>query len=117
MEKITYQMKGDYQIPNLIIPENKIQVNGKYSRMKLNYLKDYKKAMYTTLLMRNELQTYLIEIQKQAEERIENYIIQMKEKEHITEELKQQNPKKWIGLMNNLRNSAEEIVIKELIYA
>ncbi|MBR3890080.1 TnpV protein [bacterium] len=114
---ITYTKQGDYELPDLILPENKQQVSGKYAIMRLNYLKQEKKALYTTLLMKDKLQEHLMEIQKQAEMKIEQIISQMKVKENITEEMKQENQMKWVGLMNNLKMTAEEVVMKELIYA
>ena len=114
---ITYTRKGDYEIPDLAIPENKIQVEGKYAMMRLRYLKENKKSLYTTLLMSNQLPDHLMNIQEVAMERVEQIVSEMKVKEKITEQMKQQDPMKWIGLMNNLKTSAEEIVANELIYA
>ena len=114
---ITYTRQGDYEIPDLAIPENKIQVEGKYAMMRLKYLKENKKSLYTTLLMSNKLPDHLMNIQQIAMERIEQIVSEMKTKEKITEEMKQQDPMKWTGLMNNLKMSAEEIVAYELIYA
>ena len=114
---ITYTRQGDYQIPDLSMPENKIQVEGKYAMMRLRYLKENKKSLYTTLLMSNQLPDHLMSIQETAMERIEQIVTELKEKEKITEKMKQQDPMKWTGLMNNLKMSAEEIVANELIYA
>ncbi|MFR1297540.1 MAG: TnpV protein [Coprobacillus cateniformis] len=117
MMSITYTRKGDYEIPDLAIPENKIQVEGKYAMMRLRYLKENKKSLYTTLLMSNQLPEHLMNIQEVAMERVEQIVSEMKAKEKITEQMKQQDPMKWIGLMNILKTSAEEIVANELIYA
>lgn len=114
---ITYTRQGDYEIPDLTIPENKIQVKGKYAMMRLNYLKENKKALYTTLLMSNQLSTHLMNIQEIAMERVEQIVSEMKAKENITENLKATNQMKWVQLMNNLKASAEKIVMNELIYA
>ena len=114
---ITYTRQGDYEIPDLAIPENKIQVEGKYAMMRLRYLKENKKSLYTTLLMSNSLPEHLMNIQETAMERVEQIVSEMKEKEKITENLKATDPMKWVGLMNNLKTSAEEIVANELIYA
>ena len=114
---ITYTRQGDYEIPDLTVPENKIQVEGKYAMMRLRYLKENKKSLYTTLLMSNQLPQHLMHIQQTAMERIEQIVSEMKAKENITESLKQQDQMKWVQMMNNLKLSAEEIVMNELIYA
>ena len=114
---ITYTRQGDYEIPDLAMPENNIQVEGKYAMMRLRYLKENKKSLYTTLLMSNQLPEHLMNIQETAMERVEQIVSEMKEKEKITEKLKATDPMKWVGLMNNLKMSAEEIVANELIYA
>ena len=114
---ITYTRQGDYEIPDLVIPESKIQVEGKYAMMRLRYLKENKKSLYTTLLMSNQLPEHLMNIQATAVERVEQIVSEMKKRENITEKLKATDPMKWVGLMNNLKMSAEEIVANELIYA
>lgn len=89
---------------------------GKYGRLRLKYLKQYKKAEYTILFMNNKLQEHLEQIDKEAQKRYDIIIKQLMEKENVTEELKQKNQLKWVGLMNNFKNLAEEIILKELIY-
>ena len=84
--------------------------------MRLNYLRENKKGLYTALKMKNELSKHLLEIQDLATSRIEQIMKEMMEKEKVTEELKEKNQMKWLQLMNNLKMSAEEIVIQELIY-
>lgn len=115
--EITYSKVGDYYIPNLVL-ENTIKNTsiGKYGRLRLKYLKQYKKAEYTILFMDNKLQEHLEQIDKEAQKRYDIIIKQLVEKENITEELKQKNQLKWVGLMNNFKNLAEEIILKELIY-
>lgn len=115
--KIEYTKVGDYYLPNLVAPENiKNFEIGKYGKLRLRYLKEHKKAEYTILLMDNELQKHLIEVDKIANERFELLMKQFAEKENITEELKVKDQLKWVGLMNNIKHSAEEIILKELIY-
>lgn len=115
--KITYHKEGDYYIPNLVVPQNIKNFRiGKYGRLRLRYLKENKRAEYTILLMNNELQKHLMEVDTQANERLDTLIKQFKEKENITEELKATNQMKWIQLMNNIKNCAEEIILNELIY-
>ena len=83
---ITYTRKGDYEIPDLAIPENKIQVEGKYAMMRLRYLKENKKSLYTTLLMSNQLPEHLMNIQEVAMERVEQIVSEMKANETICHE-------------------------------
>lgn len=114
---IDYRKVGDYYFPNLVAPENiKNFKLGKYGELRLTYLKDFKKAEYTFLLMDNKLQKHLMQIDKQANDRFELLMKQLIEKENITEELKATNQMEWVGRMNNIKNRAEEIILKELIY-
>ena len=113
---ITYKTQGDYQIPDLTLPEMKqTQEIGKYGLMRLDYLKKNKKTLYSTLLMSNQLTKHLIEIDNTATMRVQQLIEEMKKKENITEKLKQDNQMEWVGKMNNLKLIAEELVKQELI--
>ncbi len=115
--EITYYKHGDYYLPNLVAPENMKNFEiGKYGKLRLRYLKEHKKAEYTLLLMDNKLQKHLMEIDKIATERFDLLMKQFAEKENITEELKVKDQLKWVGLMNTIKHSAEEIILKELIY-
>lgn len=115
--KKEYTKVGDYYLPNLVTPKNiKNFELGKYGKLRLRYLKEHKKAEYTILLMDNELQKHLMDVDKIATERFELLMKQYAEKENITEELKEKDQLKWVGLMNNIKHSAEEIILKELIY-
>lgn len=115
--KIEYTKVGDYYLSNLVAPENMKNFEiGKYGKLRLRYLKEHKKAEYTILLMNNELQKHLMEVDKIATERFELLMKQYSAKEKITEELKAKDQLKWVGLMNNIKHSAEEIILKELIY-
>ena len=115
--KIEYTKVGDYYLPNLVAPENVKNFEiGKYGKLRLRYLKEHKKAEYTILLLDNELQKHLMEVDKIATEIFELLMKQFAEKENITEELKEKDQLKWVGLMNNIKHSAEEIILKELIY-
>jgi hypothetical protein len=113
---ITYTKKGDYYFPNLILePEEKIVLN-KYGRMRLKFLKENKKAEYMIMFTKGTLNKHLKEIQEIAEERIDIIIEQLKEQNKLTEEMKNTDQLYWVGMMNNFRNTAEEIVLNELIY-
>ena len=115
--KIEYSKVGDYYLPNLVAPENMKNFKiGKYGKLRLNYLKENKRAEYTILLMDNKLQKHLMDIDKTANERFDLLMNQFAEKENITEELKATNQMEWVCRMNNIKNRTEEIILKELIY-
>ncbi len=115
--KIIYTKHGDYYLPNLVLKDTYHNVKlGKYARMRLNYLKNNKKAEYTILFMNNELTDHLLDIDKQASDFFESQIKLMCETEGITEELKATNQMEWVGKMNNLKNSIEEIILERYIY-
>lgn len=113
---IEYIRKGDYYMPNLVLePQRKINLN-RYGRLRLEYLKKNKKAEYTILFMDNKLTEHLEEIQETAAKRVEEIIKSLKEESSLTEEMKNTDQLYWVGIMNNFKNQAEEIVLKELIY-
>lgn len=113
---IEYVRKGDYYIPNLVLPkQKKIQLN-KYGRMRLNYLKEYKKVQYSIMLMENTLIEHLEEVQETATRRVNQIINDLKEQSDLTEDMKNTNMLYWVGTMNSFKAQAEEIVLKELIY-
>ena len=113
---IEYYLEGDYYIPNLTIPKQEKIILNKYGRMRLNYLKEYKKAEYTIMLMDGTLNSHLKEIQEAATERVEQIIKQLKAKSNLTEDMKNTDMLYWVGMMNNFKNQAEKIIFKELIY-
>lgn len=114
---ISYTKKGDYLLPNLIL-ENKKQYNiGKYGLLRLNYIKKEKLGLYFDLLVNDKLNEYLHNIDITVIEKVQKLINELSEKENITEELKNSNQMLWIGKMNNIKDIAEEIVLKEYIYA
>lgn len=113
---IEYIRNGDYYLPNLVLAEQKkIQLN-KYGRLRLDYLKNHKKAEYAILFMDNKLTDHLEEVQEIATKRVEEIIKTLKEQSNLTEEMKNTDQLYWVGMMNNFKNQAEEIVLKELIY-
>lgn len=114
---ITYTRQGDYFVPNLILGDTTSDITlNKYGRMRLRFLEENRKTLYISLLMENKLNIHLKEIQETASQRVEILIQQLAEKENITEDLKAKDQMKWVGLMNNIRFSAEEIILNELIY-
>ena len=118
MREITYHKEGDYYIPDLYLEENyknNYQIR-KYGHLRLQYLKEHKKAEYTIMLLDGTLRKHIVDTDIQAKERLEILMKQLIEKNSIDENLKDTDPLKWVGLMNNYKHAAEEIVLKEIIY-
>ena len=113
---ISYTKKGDYLLPNLILKE-KVQYNiGKYGLLRLEYIKKYKPGLYFDLLVNDTLNEYLHDIDVTVMEKVQKLIKKLAEKENINEKLKQNNQILWVSKMNNIKNIAEEIILKEYIY-
>lgn len=114
---IEYTLVGDYYIPNLTITKQEKIILNKYGRMRLNYLKEHKKAEYSIMLVDGTLNKHLKEIQEAAQARVEQIINQLKEKSNLIEDMKNTDMLYWVGMMNNFKNEAEEMVFKEIIYS
>ena len=113
---IEYVRQGDYYIPNLVLSkQKKIHLN-KYGRMRLNYLKEHKKAEYTIMFIENTLIDHLEEIQETATKRVDEIINKLKAQSNLTENMKNTDMLYWVGTMNAIKQQAEEIVLNELIY-
>ena len=113
---ISYTKVGDYLLPDLRL-EDKERFNiVKYGLLKLEYLKKNKRGVYTELIMKDKLNEYLHDIDITLMEKEQSLIKELAEKENITEELKNNNQMLWIGKMNNIKNRAEEIILKEYIH-
>ena len=112
-----YELQGDYYIPCLVLDEEETQPIGMWGRKHLRYIKEHRRALYTTLLISGKLNSHLAEIDNQATEMFDRLVKQLSEKEDITEQLKAQDQMAWVGAMNNIRNAAEEIVNAEVIFA
>ena len=112
-----YELQGDYYIPCLVLPAEEEQPIGVWGRCHLRYLKEYRRGTYINLLTSGRLNVYLVEIDQQAQERLERLIEDMKQAQGITEQLKVENALEWVGRMNNIRACAMEIVNEEIIYA
>ena len=102
--------------PDLELPEGTHYEIGKYGRMRWEYLKNHRRGEYIRLLMDGKLNKHLHEVDEKCYQRMELLVEQMKAGAGITEELKVSDQMKWVGLMNNVRNSVEEIILKELVY-
>ena len=114
---ITYTQVGDYKLPNLTIKETKDKPLNKYGLLKLEYLKKNKKALYQQLLMTNELNNFLFSVGNEAQEMVDRLMKDyIKKDSRLSEKEKQNDQISWVGLMNNYKSCAEEIVLQELIY-
>ena len=111
----TYRQVGDYLIPNIELPERNYKI-GKYGRMRHRYLKAHRKIQYTTMILDGTLYDHLEEIDRICNERMETMVAAMKKQQGITEELKARDQLAWVGAMNNIRNAAEEVILRELVY-
>ena len=114
---ITYTKCGDYLLPNLILAEKENKPLNKYGLLRLEYLKSNKKALYQELLMKDKLNEHLSSVSIIAEDRINNIVNNLIELySSITEKLKSENQLLWVQKINNCKNSAEVIVLDEIIY-
>ncbi|CCZ88799.1 putative uncharacterized protein [Coprobacillus sp. CAG:605] len=115
--RLNYTKVGDYYLPNLTLNNKNNQKINKYGYLRLHYLKENNKSLYTTLLMRDELINHLISVSKLCEKRLDilmnNY---RKVDKKLSEKSKEVNQIEWVKLMNNYKNMVEEIILKELIY-
>ena len=109
--EITYREHGDFYVPNLLMSEAEPAIYGHFGRMRLKYLKKHRRGTYITLKTSGQLTHYLNEIDREANEMLWLLIEQMAQAQGITEQLKTENQMAWVGAMNNIRSTAEEIVI------
>lgn len=115
--EIMYTLGADeLYYPDLEIPEGTHFDIGKYGRMRGEFLKEYRHSEYVKLLLSGELNQYLNEFEEECNDMMDQIVDQMKLKEGVTEELKAKNQMKWVGMMNNIRARAEEIVVREVVY-
>ena len=114
--KLTYRTEGNYQVPNLTVPEGEQTPLGKYALLRKKHLKENRKILYTNLLTAGTLGEHLMEIEQTAQERVEAIVRQMAAEQGVDEQMKAENQMKWVGLMNNFRQSAEEAILGDLIY-
>ena len=111
-----YTQAGDYLIPNLSLPDTPHELIGKYGRMRHAYLKEHRPGLYSRLILSGKLYEHLAEVERTCQERLETMIPQMAKKQGITEELKARNQLGWVGRMNEIQHSAEEIILAEIVY-
>ena len=112
MMELNYKQEGDYQIPDTTetVPEL-----GRFGRLRWRYLEEQEPTTYSLMQMQGTLYPHLMEIDKQASAMMAQLIPEMAKREGVTEELKASDQMRWVGLMNNIRSAAEEIVLNELI--
>lgn len=116
MENLEYIRCGDYYIPALTLSEQTDRPIGKYGRMRQMYLKEYRPVFYSRLLLAEKLYPHLLETDEAANERMDILMPQFMKAAGVTEELKAHDPMQWVGLANNCKAQAEEIINKELIF-
>ena len=112
---IEYIRCGDYYIPDLKLTEESRPI-GKWGRLHRDYLKEYHPIQFNLLALSGNFHSYLADLNEQAQERLSLIIKQMQASEGVTEEMKAANQMAWVGAMNSIRNRAEEIILRELIY-
>ena len=112
---MSYTLHGDYYLPDLVLREEE-PTYGKYGMLRKQFLKEHRSARYQYLLLTGKLNEHLNQTNQEAREQVEMLMKQMAEKKGVTEELKVQDQMKWVGLMNNIKVSAEEIILKNMVY-
>ncbi len=114
---IEYVKSGDYYIPNLTVPDDKVYNIGRYGRMHSIFIKENRPTIYSMKMLNGTWLAYLEEIDTTAKEMIDKLIKDMAVKQGITEELKAKDQMAWVGAMNNIRHSAEEFVLRDFVYS
>ena len=113
---LSYTLHGDYYLPDLELKEQEEAHYGKYGMLRKSFLKKHRSGLYSSYLLTGKLTAHLNEVDQQANERMEVLVDQMMERQAITEEPKVRDQMAWVGAVNNIRNAAEEIVLKELVH-
>ena len=114
--EVTYRVQEGFPLPNLLLPQGAEVHLGKYAELRRQYIKKHRRVLYTNLKTSGQLAAHLAEIETAAEKMVTQAVAQMARTEGVTEELKAADPQRWTGLMNNLKHSAEETVLNDLIY-
>ena len=115
--ELTYTQVNGYNIPDLALPPQPEGELNRWGRARLNYLREHKKALHAYMMTQCLLWPHLLETQETAAARLDLLTTQMAEAQGVTEELKVRDQMRWVGMMNNIRHSAEETVMRELVYA
>ena len=114
--EITYRKHEDFCVPNLLMHGSEPAAYGRFGRMRLKYLKEHRRVTYINLKTSDQLTHHLNETDREANETLQLLIEQMAQAQGITEQLKAENQRAWVGAMNNIRNAVEEIVAGKTIY-
>ena len=114
--KLNYTRTGDYLIPNLMLSETEKKPLSKFGRMRKKYLQEQRPILWNSMILSEKLYPHLREIDETANRRLEQLMSELMKRSGVTEQLKEKEPMKWVGLMNNLKAQAEEIVLHELVY-
>ena len=115
MQELNYIRCGDYYITDIRLPDETRPI-GRWGRMHRDYIKEHNPIRFNNLCLSGELWTCLADLNEQAQRRLELIIEQMKAAEGVTEGMKQHDQMAWVGAMNSIRNRAEEIILREMIY-
>lgn len=113
---IWYERIGDYYIPVLTLSSEEQRPIGKWGRMHRDYIKEHRPILFNDLILSGHLWVYLVDLNEQAQERLDTIMEQMKAAEGVTEELKRTCQMEWVQRCNNIHNRAEEIILHEMIY-
>ena len=113
---LSYTLCGNYYLPDLVLNEEK-PTYGKYGMLRKQFLKEHRPARYQYLLLCGKLTEHLNQIDQEAREQVEMLTEQMLKKQGVNDNLKRQDQMMWVRLMNNIKFSAEEIVLKNMVYA
>ena len=114
---MTYIRIGDYLIPNMALSQTEEKPLGKYGRMRKAYLKEYRPVLWNSMILSESLYPHLREIDETANRRMKQMMSELMTQNGVTEELKANDPMKWVGLMNSLKSQAEEVILAELIHS
>ena len=117
MIELEYRQNGDYLLPDLGLTEAEQMPLGKYGLLRRHYLEENRPGLYTRLMLSGKLMEHLQEIEQTAQNRLERLMILLPKQNGVTEELKEKAPMQWVGMMNNIRSQAEELILTELVYS
>lgn len=113
--ELTYRLEGDYYLPNLTLPESpKV---GKYGMLRRTYLRNHRRGLYTGMMLSGTLNAYLEAVDRQANDMLEQMLKQMAKARGVTERMKADDQMEWVRRMNAIRAAAEEVVLREVVYA
>lgn len=115
MQELKYIRCGHYYIPDIRLPEENRPI-GRWGRMHQEYLKEHRPIIFNDLVLSGQLWTHLADLNEQAQERLSLMVEQMQQAEGVTEEMKAVDQMAWVGAMNIIRNRAEEVILREMIY-